>query len=340
MALPDKLRKIPGLRALAILAMALPLFLMARQLGALGSDPAAPAPPLAPGFEPTGQLQDPALVELSGLARSRTDPQRFWGINDSGNAAELFALDARGQALGRVAVGDSFNRDWEDLASYRDPQGRAWLAIADTGDNRAIRDSVQLLLVPEPAPDAGLSAVPQRLRFRWPDGPRDCESLAVDLPGQRFLLLDKGRRPRGIYALPMAAVGGDEITAERLGDLPLRWDPRGNTPEQRFGGALTAMDLSDDGQRMAVLSYRALALFERRAGEDWPQRLQRAPDQLFKLPKPALFESLSWLQGESGLLVAPEGKGATLYRHRLGTPDAQPAAPPAPSGTTSATPQP
>jgi len=316
MALPDKLRKIPGLRLLAILGIAVCWFAAARHLNARAADSATPDPaPQAPGFLQTGRLADDALVELSGLARSRIQEQRFWGINDSGNTAELFALDAQGRALGRVIVREALNWDWEDLASYRDPDGRAWLAIADTGDNRAIRDSVQLLLVPEPAPDAKLSTAARRLRFRWPDGPRDCESLAVDLAGQRFLLLDKGQRPRGLYALPMSAIDGEVTTAVRLGDLPLRWDGSDDSPEHRFGGALTAMDLSDDGQRMVVLSYRALALFERRAGEDWAPRLRRAPDRLVKLPKLALFESMSWLPGESGLLLAPEGKRAPLYRY-------------------------
>ena len=41
----------------------------------------------------------------------------------------------------------------------------------------------------------------REIRFVWEDGPHDCESLAVDLPHRRFLMLDKSRHPVGLYEL-------------------------------------------------------------------------------------------------------------------------------------------
>ncbi len=138
-----------------------------------------------PAVTPAGKIESQALVELSGLAVSRRVDVRWWGHNDSGNPAQIFALDANGRARGAVMV-DAPNIDWEDIASYKQ-QGVAYLAIADTGDNFSLRRDVSILILREPA-----EALPEHLaldreiRFAFEDGPRDCESLAADPLRDRF----------------------------------------------------------------------------------------------------------------------------------------------------------
>lgn len=129
----------------------------------------------------TGQWQrackyDTAVLpELSGLAASGRHPGVLWALNDSGNAADLIALDARTCAVvGRASV-DAANTDWEGLAAGT-RKGKPVLFIADTGNNTRARTEVAIIEVPEPA--LGATSVRGTVHpFRFPDGPVDAEGV-------------------------------------------------------------------------------------------------------------------------------------------------------------------
>lgn len=278
--------------------------------------PAMAAPPAAPGFVAIATVQLPGLNEISGLALSRRESGLFWALNDSGNPAELYAFDVRGVQRGRVAVGGAVNVDWEDLAAYVD-DGVAMLAIADTGDNLSWRAHLSLYLLREPAADAQEVPVLREIRFRFEDGPRDCEAMAVDLPRRRFLLFDKGRAPVGLYALDMdGEAGADGLqVARRIGDVapPISPMPLVAPVSAHYRASPTAMSLSADGLRLLVLSYSHLMLYQRAAGEDWPQVVQRAP-QAARLPNLSGFEAAALSADGGEAWVSREGERAPLYR--------------------------
>ncbi|MEI6861188.1 MAG: hypothetical protein WCL04_02950 [Verrucomicrobiota bacterium] len=132
---------------------------------------AQPAPPPAHvGTMPA------ALPEASGLAASRRADGLLWSHNDSGGQPVLYALDAKGGLRGKLRIAGVKNTDWEDLASF-ELDGRAWLLVADTGDNDERRKDCALLIIAEPDPadlasDRELTApVAWRVPVRWPDGP-------------------------------------------------------------------------------------------------------------------------------------------------------------------------
>ncbi len=78
---------------------------------------------------------------------------RLWMVNDSGNAAELVALDVPDGTYHRLKLVGGRNRDWEDLATFTDG-GKPWIAIGDIGDNFAVRGRITVLLLPEPDPES------------------------------------------------------------------------------------------------------------------------------------------------------------------------------------------
>ena len=121
---------------------------------------------------PAAWIREALLPEISGCAASRTAPGRLWLHNDSGNPAELFAVDMQGRLRQRVAVDGVPAIDWEDLAAFT-WHGQPYLAIADTGDNFSMHAERSIVLVAEPA--AGVTHVPamRTIRFRYPQGPRD-----------------------------------------------------------------------------------------------------------------------------------------------------------------------
>src|SRR6185295_18401605 len=100
----------------------------------------------------------------------------LWTHDDSGGAPVLYAIDTTGKKRGALHVLGVKNEDWEDLASF-ERDGKAWLLIADTGDNDAKRETVWLHVVEEPAPSrlspaSEVKASPAySLRIRYEDGP-------------------------------------------------------------------------------------------------------------------------------------------------------------------------
>lgn len=272
--------------------------------------PSAPPSGDATDFRHCATLSAPALAELSGLARSTRSDGLWWGIADSGNPAELLAIDTQGRLLGRVALSGARNHDWEDIVSWKDEHG-SWLAIADIGDNRAKRSEVQLLIVAEPELGAGtVSSRP--LRFVWEGGPRDAEALAVEPERGRFLLISKREKPPALFSLPMpgspAAAPGALHTARLLARLPpLDTEPTTGYDliSASFRGQPTAADLSPDGHELLVLGYTHLAQFRRRADEDWAQAITRTP-RFHPLPPVAMMEAVAWNAAGDGALIGSE----------------------------------
>lgn len=286
---------------------------------AVAGPPESAVPPSADGFTYLGSVLDPALPELSGLARSHLRPGLRWALSDSGNAPDLVAIDADLKQRGVLPVQGAYNHDWEDLASF-EQDGRAWLLIADTGDNFSLRSEVSLILVPEPEAGA-TAAVPARtIRFTYADGPRDCEAMAIDVAGRRVLLADKGRHPVGLYELPFDGPDDGVRIARRIADFPDLVPtpvPRVQTlGGSKWRGTATAMDLSPDGLSMVVLSTLSTTLFRRAPGQDWPAALA-TPVLSQRLPRLLMFESMMIEPGGQAALLATESRPALFYRWAL-----------------------
>lgn len=305
------------LKVLCRLGLALALAL------APGSPLRAEWPPVREGFELLGFTYDKArLPEVSGLTVARRDPTLFWGVNDSGNAAQLVAIGQarephtiRLSVRATVNVQHVLNNDWEALAAFVD-RGQPQLLIADVGDNLQLRFQVQLVFVPEPAADDAAVEPTRVLRFSYEDGPRDCEAVAVDSGGRSILLADKGRQPAGLYEL--ALDGPDQgQKARRIADFPPLSSPtQRRVPtlgSRRWHGSPTAMDLSADGLRLLVLTSDTLSLFQRRPGEDWARALAR-PFVNVLVPRGLIFESAALSPDGRLAWIAAEGEWSHFYQ--------------------------
>lgn len=270
-----------------------------------------------------GHLGAPGLTEASGLAASRQTEGLLWAVNDSGNAPELFALGSRGEDLGTVRVAGVKNTDWEDLAAFT-WQGQAYLLVADVGDNRAMRQEVQLHVVPEPQPGAdghvsGTVVPAWSLRLRFEDGPRDCEGVAVDEQGGQVLLLSKRTSPPVLYRLPLRPARLEQVQiARRVAEITNLPEPDAEDLLQVFGRYRswpTALDVRPDGGAAVVLTYKNAYLYLRRGDESWQETLKHQP-QIIGLPNHEQLpqrEAICFAGGDA-LLVTSEGPGAALFR--------------------------
>jgi hypothetical protein len=252
------------------------------------------------------------LIETSGVAPSVRRADLFWAINDSGNAAALYALDAHGGDLGSFEVGGAKNRDWEDLDSFV-LDGAPYLLIAETGDNEAEHTRSRLYVVPEPQPGTARKvAVAWTVSFVYPDGPRDCEAVAVDPAGERVLLLTKRDTPPRVYSVPLRAPADGELArAELLATLA--WPANDATRTHRMPWMLladrpTAWDISP--RWIAILTYGRVYTYERIAGEPLTEALAREPSSL-ELSGGFKAEALA-LGGDGSMYVTGEGEHAPI----------------------------
>lgn len=270
----------------------------------------------APTASVSGLMLDSQLAEISGLAASIRHPGTLWMHDDGGNPERLFAVDRNGDRVATFRLEGVPKTDWEDIAAFRH-DGRDYLLVADTGDNGGLRRTLQLHAVEEPA-----RLVNARLRpawsvvFQWPDGPRDCEAVAVDAAAGEVLLVSKKRQPPELFSVPLHTASPTTVTATLLGHLrmPPPLSPQGN-PGQRapLAAQVTAADISPDGNRLAVMTYRYLLVYTRHPGEPWGRAVARPP-VMRPLPWLAQAEAMGWARDGRSVFVTGEFVPAPLYR--------------------------
>ncbi len=236
----------------------------------------------APDARLSGVLLDMQMDEISGLAASHIHPGVLWMHDDGGNPARLFAVSTRGRRLATFGVEDAVKTDWEDMDAF-EFQGKRYLLIADTGDNGGLRRTLQLHVVEEPTTLTNARLKPAwSIAFRWPDGARDCEAVAVDAERGEILLISKKREPPELFVLPLQPPDRELLTATRVGHLAGVPEPdpetlRRNPKRARLDGQVTAASVSPDRRTLAVMTYRYLLLYPRGAQQDWAGAVAGTP---------------------------------------------------------------
>lgn len=278
---------------------------------------AACAPPSLPFARLAGLVTSGQLGEISGLAASHVHDGVLWAINDGGNPARLYAISRRGRLLARYEVERAKNQDWEDLSSF-ELAGRRYLLLADTGDNAGRRRGFTLHVFEEPAKLANGKLKPAwTIRARWPDGPRDCEAVAVDAAAGQVLLVSKKRVPPELFSLPLADPRGAVVEARRIGRLAgvpqVSEELRRKDPKfAALFSQVTAADIAPDRRSLAVLTYGSVLFYRRSAGQDWADATARAPEA-HDIPPIPQAEALAWSAGGGGLYATGEFGPAPLF---------------------------
>jgi len=252
--------------------------------------------------ETTGRVADATADELSGLARSRSQPGVLWSHDDSGSAPVLYALRADGTELARLTVTGAQAIDWEDIASGSGAHGEPLLYIGDIGDNDRRRASIDVYRVLEPRLDGRTATAPaKRLRLRYPDGPHDAEALLVDPRRRELAIVTKQVGGARAYWTDALQPPGGEVML--TAGPPVRL------------ALVTAGDVSADGQVVALRTYTELAAWHRRAGESLAATLSRPP---CGSPTPLLEgqgEALALDARGTSFVTVTEGSPAVLRRY-------------------------
>ena len=276
-----------------------------------------------------GQLEEGAISEASGVTASQRDPAILWLHNDSGSKARIYAAGTDGSKRGRIKLESAVNRDWEDIASFT-LDGEPYLVVADVGDNDSKRDYLTLYVVREP--DLEVDDKPElepawTIDFRYPDGPRDAEAIAVNVEDERVLILTKRDIPPRLYDVPLRPDEreADEILiASLVGDVamlpkPSRSDLEYATQLNNWHWQPTGMDIARDNSAVTILTYSGVYYFERRPGETVLESLERPPLR-FDIRNVRDAESVAFGADSNTLFITVEKKHAPLLRIDMGAP--------------------
>jgi hypothetical protein len=269
-----------------------------------------------------GELQKKALDEASGMTLSARDPGILWLHNDSGDKARLYAADLSGRHLGRLKLDKADNRDWEDIASFV-LDDTPYLLVADIGDNDARHEHATLYVVEEPDLEDGdeqESEAAWRIRFRYPDGPRDAEAVAVDAANDRVLVLTKRDIPPVLYSVPLRPETGGIVEAQRLGEIvslppPTRQDLEFAPQTKDWHWQTTAMDIAPDGSAAVVMTYAAVYYYP--FDGDWLSSLNQVALG-FGLRRIRDAESVAFGADSNTIFLTVERKKAPLFRIDMG----------------------
>lgn len=204
-------------------------------------------------------LDTDMIGEESGLEISARFAGRLYQNNDSGDGPYFYVTDLAGGATRRVTISGFRPRDVEDIALG--PCGQeTCIVLADIGDNERRRRRVQIVLVAEA--DFGEEAAPRAIvSASYPDGPHNAEAAAMHPDGDLYVLTKSGEerratRPAGLYRLTAAQLeAGGEQSFEHVAEIDL---PAMTGGEDHYGRVATAMDISADGSRVLVLTYRSM----------------------------------------------------------------------------------
>jgi hypothetical protein len=208
---------------------------------------------------PAYQIESDEISESSGLAASQCQPNVFWTHNDSGDGPYIYAINSKGENLGTWQVKNAENKDWEDMASFKNGGGQCFLYIGEIGNTDKLERSQHVVYrVPEPVISAGdadskkgnarNTEPAEAMNFKYSDKKNDAEALMVHPnTGEIYILTKQRSNPSGVYKLGNA-FGSAVTVAQKIADLSVPAVPN---------GLLTGGAISPDGKRVTVCDYSA-----------------------------------------------------------------------------------
>ena len=206
-----------------------------------------------------GKIESSEITESSGIVASRCNKNVFWTHNDSGDAAFIYALGARGEKLGTWKVAGAKNNDWEDLATFKSETGECFLYIGDIGNNERLKSEFTVYRVKEPKiSDADKTSsrktpseteAAEAIKFEYPDMRHDAETLLVHpQTGDVYVLSKSLSSAAGVYKLAKSYDLNKTNRLEKVADLTVPAFPN---------GLLTGGEISPDGKHVIVCDYFA-----------------------------------------------------------------------------------
>jgi hypothetical protein len=260
-----------------------------------------------------GRMQNKVMDEISGIAASGIHNNILYVHNDSGDSSRFFAITPQGDLRAVIRFpGDPKEKlgilDAEDIAVGPGPvKGKSYVYIGDIGDNYNKRENITIYRIEEQASwlkDSLVNAKSTALILKYPDGPRDAETLMLDPVEKLLYIVSKRKDSVGIYTTPLNFKNNDTLTMTLRckihtdGFPPFKW--------------ITAGDISKDGKQVLLKSYADVYYWKRENNESAWQAMKAKPQKLFyKQEKQG--EAIGFSADGKGFYTTSEGVFAPIY---------------------------
>lgn len=230
-----------------------------------------------------GKLETSFIKEASGIDASISHPGYFWTHNDSGDEPEIYLISESAIFQMKIILENTENRDWEDIAVSRDSRtGKNFIYIGEIGDNLAKYSEYKIHIFEEPTQiSAGniLNEYFQTITYKYPDGPRDAETLMVEPKSGDIYIVSKRESEVGIYRIKYPYDYEKVITAEKLGVIPF--------------SSIVAGDIASDGKSLLLKDYTMVYYWDIRENDQIIETLKRAPYKTPYITEPQ-GEAVCW----------------------------------------------
>ena len=258
------------------------------------------------GPQAMGTLDNPEINEASGLAYSNLHPSIIYTHNDSGGEPAVYMIDTLGQYQGKILLKGAYNQDWEDISVVRKKgSDLSLIYVGDIGDNNSKRNRVHVYRFPEPTElNKEITVVPEKFTLKYPDGPKDSETLLVDPWNGDILVLTKRDTSNVLYRARESKLKEGEVVLEKVMRLPITL---------AVGG-----DISEDGKQIVIKNYWAIYYWTREEGQSIEDALSKKPLQLPYKPEPQ-GEAIGFSPDGSHFYTLSEKRfriAPVLYRHQ------------------------
>ncbi|MFD2871003.1 hypothetical protein ACFS5N_00905 [Mucilaginibacter ximonensis] len=265
----------------------------------------------------SGNLNDKVMDETSGIAASGINKDVYYVHNDSGDTSRFFAISPEGKLISTLYYkGDPKEplgaRDCEDIAVGPGPlKNKSYVYVGDIGDNGAVRKYLTVYRIQEQAAwtkggNINVAAAPVHLKY--PDGPKDAETLMVDPVQKLFYIISKRSDTVRVYTSPLNYKPNDTVVMTYRAKLffkgfkPFKW--------------ITAGDISKDGTQVLVKSYQKVYYWKRQGDEPIWQTLQRIPaEPNYQQEKQG--EAIGFTPDGRGFYTVSEGVFSPVYYYRV-----------------------
>jgi hypothetical protein len=248
----------------------------------------------------TGHLQGKQLDEISGIAASGINNNVYYIHNDSGDTSRFFAITPAGNVLSTIYF-----------------KGKSYVYLGDIGDNNSTRPYITVYRMEEQknwSKDSITTTPAAPVHFKYPDGPKDAETLMIDPIEKLICIVSKRKDSVTVYTSPLNYKVNDTLLLTKRCKLyfkgfpPFKW--------------ITAGDISKDGQQVLLKNYVKVFYWKRIDNEPIWKTLQRKPEEL-PYEEEKQGEAIGFTPDGKGYYTTSEGIAAPIYYYSI---PAQPAA--------------
>jgi len=261
-----------------------------------------------------GHLQDKEMNEISGISASGIAKDIYYVHNDSGDTSRFFSISPDGKLISTIYFKGAPEApqgvyDCEDIAVGPGPdRNKSYVYMGDIGDNYGTRKFITIYRMAEQPSflkegvTHAAAAIP--LHLKYPDGPKDAETLMVDPLEKLIYIVSKRHDTVGIYTTPLAFKANDTVIMTHRAKLffrgfkPFKW--------------ITAGDISKDGRQILLRSYEKVYYWKRTGTEPVWKVMQDKPEEL-NYQQEKQGEAIGFTADGKGYYTTSEGVFSPIY---------------------------